>query len=669
MRTIDIARKLAELNQKEDAQKAYIITLNEVEGKNPDEELEAASYIFFSEGDHRIALTTFISLYNRGYFQTELMDLMTQAFYLPNKKSQEKRYERNCTVLKRYPYFFCKNKFPAFEELPIRFFPFSEEGFVPFYCSENRFGTYVNFNDAVIDRYFFRDLEKPILAADVYSQYQLEYLNDNVRKSEWIGRENHIYLHYTDWLIFCAYLQCLEYKELLQENKLVLLIENEIEQYPIDFKERFGIDYSKYPVRPVGIREVNRLIWHTQLSTHNGGDFFNEIFYGHPNLLAYESIYFSKIKEKIHEIKEVLKIKDGHFLDPELRKLEILRNPTEKDCLVAYFLMLNREHQSGLRDDARIAPALFFQPHFSNVEYDLEYDSKTKNTILKSDEYDKIQSSPIFHDFKYIKTVTPIRRITSSYGATVRFMVNAAAEGQAEGTKTQVPDELSSRLLNRSYLVDIQNRLYRDSILVRFEDGKLNPKATFTALAEFLDIPYTESMTYCSGTPGINPESMEGNVRGFDLTSVYRTYDNYVDDADRAILEYFTRDAYEKYGYDFHYYHRETVDETWLQNKISEISHLNQEIRESLISSIMMKENMTEKKGKDSPAQLLSEEDQLKLAQDIAEEMIQRHTERRLHITSVLLNGLRFVNKNGQPLHMMKLLQLDPALLEQPLYH
>jgi len=43
------------------------------------------------------------------------------------------------------------------------------------------------------------------------------------------------------------------------------------------FKERFGIDYSQYPLKPVGIREVNRIIWHTQLSSHNGGDFFNEV--------------------------------------------------------------------------------------------------------------------------------------------------------------------------------------------------------------------------------------------------------------------------------------------------------------------------------------------------------------------------------------------------------
>ena len=43
--------------------------------------------------------------------------------------------------------------------------------------------------------------------------------------------------------------------------------------------------------------------------------------------------------------------------------------------------------------------------------------------------------------------------------------------------------------------------------------------------------------------------------------------------------------------------------------------------------------------------------------------------EKRLQIAKQLLKGLYFVNKNGQPLHMMPKLELDPALLEQPLYH
>ena len=87
----------------------------------------------------------------------------------------------------------------------------------------------------VVSRNFFQNLDKPVLAADVYSQYELEYLRDNVRKSEWVGRENHVYLHYTDWGIFCAYLQVLNLRPLLEEEKLVFLIGDEISQYPIDF--------------------------------------------------------------------------------------------------------------------------------------------------------------------------------------------------------------------------------------------------------------------------------------------------------------------------------------------------------------------------------------------------------------------------------------------------
>ncbi len=43
--------------------------------------------------------------------------------------------------------------------------------------------------------------------------------------------------------------------------------------------------------------------------------------------------------------------------------------------------------------------------------------------------------------------------------------------------------------------------------------------------------------------------------------------------------------------------------------------------------------------------------------------------ENRIANAKILLEGLRFVNKNGQPLRFMKRLELDPALLEQPLYH
>lgn len=649
MDTIEIARRLAELGQTEEAQAAYSLVLQEAAERNPELELEAASYLFFSQGNYQVAYTAFVSLYNRGFYQTELMDLMTQAFYLPNAEDQKKRYVRNCAALAKYPYLF-REDFPDFEALPVQFFPFNDEGYIPFFKAEHRFGAYVNFNDPVIDRYFFRDLDKPVLARDVFSQYQLEYLNDNVRKSEWVGRENHIYLHYTDWTTFCAYLQCLELRPLLSEKKLVFLMEGEIEQYPIDFHTRFGIDYAQYPVRPIGIGEVTRMIWHTQLAAHNGGDFFNEIFYGHPNLLSYESIMFDNIQKAVAEAKANWRRVD--WLTPRLRRqLSRMKRPTDKDFLVALFL--DRQDISGSLDHgSRIAPALFFQPHFSNMIYDIRESELKGAPMLYSEQYEAIRTSPLFHGFRYIKTFTPMRRITTSYAASVRFMLDREAQG--EEVKV-VPDVLAERLVNRSFMVDQWDRLYRDSVLVRFEDGKLNPRATFTALAEFLDLPYTESMTYCSSRKGIDPESLKGNARGFDPATVYRTYDEFANDEERAFLEYFLRDAYEYYGYDFHYYQGEPVDEAWIEQKIRGFTCLDGYIEKSYQDVVQSKE-ISFKNG-ETPIDVT------------AVAPIPGYQSNRRRIADFLLRGLRFVNKQGQPLKMMKPLKLDPALLEQPLYH
>lgn len=660
MRTIEVARKLAELGQKEDAQQGYFLALQKrnTETLEPMEQLEAASYLFFSKWDHRLPFTIFVSLYNQGHFQDEIMNLMLQAFYLPNVQKLRKQYDRNCRALARYPYFF-RDSFPDFDELPILFFPFDDRGFVPFIQAENRFGEYVDVNDPVIDRYFFKDLANPILAKDVYSQYQLEYLNDNVRKSEWVGRENHIYLHYTDWNQFCGYLPCLDFVQLLKDKKLVFLMEEEISQYPIDFKARFGIDYSQYPVKPIGVREINRMIWHTQLSSHNGGDFFNEVFYDHPNLLVYESVMFDSLTEQIKQARKNWKAgKDIPLWMWET--LSHISNPTDKDFFVAIFL--NGDSASNnVQSNSRIVPVLFFQPHFSNVNCTISLNKTGDKAIISSNQYEKISDSPIFSQFKYIKTFTPMRRITTSYGATIRFMQKGIQEKMGEVVMT---DAFTERLLNRTFMMDKWDRLYRDSVLVRFEDGKLNPKATFTALAEFLDIPYTESMTYCSDSTGLNPESYQGNARGFDPVTVYRTYDDYADDADRCLLEYFLRDVYKTYGYDFHYYHGESVDMDWVKEKLEGFHHLDHWIVESVNSFV---EHNTEEDatikfegvsyGKEEGGQL------------VAEKQLDDYKKNRLKVTEILLKGLQFVNKQSQPLQFMKKLELDPALLEQPLYH
>jgi len=132
------------------------------------------------------------------------------------------------------------------------------------------------------------------------------------------------------------------------EEKAVFLIGEEIEQYPIDFKARFGIDYAQYTPRSVRLREITRLIWHSQLSTHNGGDFFNEVFDGHPNLVAVTSMMLEGIPEAMDLV-----------------------------------------HHAA---------------------------------VMHVPSYEQLLAALTVQGFKYIKTFTPMRHITTSYGASAKFM-------------------------------------------------------------------------------------------------------------------------------------------------------------------------------------------------------------------------------------------------------
>ena len=671
MEAIEIARKLAALDQTKDACTAYGLAVQQ--GADPIELMEAAVYILQNGGDYRVSYGCFVGLYNQGLFREDILPLMEAVFYEPNIKMLKSRYERNCKRLAKYPYLF-RRDFVPFEELPIRFFPYDDHnGYVPFYRTEERFGEFVNFSETVISRNFFKDLDKPVLAADVFSQYELEYLSDNVRRSEDIGRENHVYLHYTDWGVFCSYLQCLSLRKLLESRKLVFLIGDEIEQYPIDFKERFGIDYSQYPVKPIGIREVTKLIWHTQLSTHNGGDFFNEIFDAHPNLICMPSLMMYNVDEVVETVREALRdcgsvreavARASDWPGYLVEELYRMRDRTDKDIMVALFLT-EKMASSHMRADSRIAPALFFQPHFHNIVYSLRVDSANR-TVLEAKNYEEIHQSPIFRNFKYIKTFTPMRRFTTSHGASVKFMYQEAlnADDKEKGsTKTVVSDAVMERVLNRSFMIDPEDRLYKDGALVRLEDGKLNPKATLRALAAFLDLPYTESMEVCSegGTP-VPYLGGDGYAPGFNPESVYRTYDEYANDNERYFIEYFLRDAYEYYGYDFHYYDGAPVDEAKCRELIEGFTTIDHYMKETWVKVFREGEVTCEGERVDGELEQLVQEKFL-------DEYMQSYTRSRIANTKILLEGLRFVNRNGQPLRMMPRLKLDESLLERPLYH
>lgn len=675
MKAIEIAQRLAQLNETESALQAYKLAL--AEEADPTVKMEAAVYIlqFGKDDDYKISYTMFHDLYNQGIFKENILEIMEEAFYAPNMKLMKAHYKKNCALLEKYPYLFRKD-FLKFEDLPIKFYPFDDTSYTPYYPAEERFGAYIDFKDTVIKHYFFKDLEKPILATDVTSQYELEYLRDNVRRSEDVAKENHIYLHYTSWAEFCSYLPCLNMKPLLEEQKMVFLFEDEIGQYPIDFKERFNIDYSKFTLQPVRIREVKKMIWHTQLSSHNGGDFFNEIFDSHPNLLAMPSVMMDNTHNNIAEIMEALRIAGSlaeaqrslPSMEPELvQQLYTNRGRNEKDVLVALFLHQKSYYVHSLDTGSRIAPALFFQPHFYNIHYRLNVYESRNQTTLSSAVYDEVQKSPIFRNFKYIKTFTPMRRFTTSHGSTVKFMNIMAKFANENNTKgddavTVVTDAVMERVLNRSFMVDPDDRLYHDGVVVRLEDGKINPRATFAALAHFLDLPYTESMTYCSSEGKRDPNLGGDYATGFSLASVYRNVDEYMNGNEGRFIEYFLRDAYEYYGYDFLYYDGKPVDNEAVSSWVSGFDKMNQYIAETW--KIIFRQAKVSANGMPVEADI-EEKVQAEMLGNYMKD-VEKH---RIENAEVLLRGLNFINENGQPLRMMPKLEPDPALLEQPLYH
>lgn len=651
MNAIELARRMADLGETGEALRAYALALG---GElAPRERFEAALYTLQNEGDYKLAYTAFVSLCNAGQMREQSLSVLTQAFYEPNVKPLKNRYERNRRALEKYPYLF-RRDFPDFDALPLRFYPFDDNGgYVPLDVGERRFRDFMSTGDAVVRHHFFRDLEKPVLAHDVFSQYELAYLNDNVRESEWVGRENHIYLHYTDWGEFCSYLAVLDLRPLVESRKAVFLIGDELKRYPIDFKETFGVDYAQYPVRPVGVREVNKLIWHTQLTSHNGGDFFNEIFDAHPNLLSGSSVMFDDLTAEIAAVREALR-RSKHPADaraalaswnaPSLvDELYALRGLTDKDVLVALYLRDNAQN-AALDRAARIAPALFFQPHFGNLIYDASPDGHGGVTLCSA-QADALRDSGLFAGFHCVKTFSPIRRPTSSYGGTIRFSLSPEY-GQGD----VVEDQFLDRILNRSDLRDPDDSRFRDAVLVRLEDGKLNPRATFSALAAFLDLPYTESMTYGSVDGNRDPYGWgEAYQNGFFSRALDNNFEDYISDDERYLLELFLRDVYDRCGYDFQRYDGAAPDAARLDELLAGCVKLDGFMRESWRRTMA--------------ASFPPEE-----ADDAAEQVLARLRAKRRRTMHLLLSARRVLNRRGVPLVPITLLKPDEALLERPLY-
>jgi hypothetical protein len=205
------------------------------------------------------------------------------------KSKMEVNYAKNKKLLHNYPYLF--GKFPEFEYSQSRALNLDEE--IP---------------------YFFKDLSKPLFIRNLSHSVHMKFLFDNVRASEDVAMDNHIYLYYENESEFLQMLCQCDLKPMLKCQKFVFLLGKQNKDiYPIDFKKKYGIDYASMPFKPLRANELKRIVVYRN-HTSSGQDFLFQISAANKNILPIFApnpfAYLPRLKKEILEHRYISKSKN-----------------------------------------------------------------------------------------------------------------------------------------------------------------------------------------------------------------------------------------------------------------------------------------------------------------------------------------------------------------------
>lgn len=480
-------------------------------------------------------------------------------------------YEKNRRQLTRYRWWLYAQLLP-YEDLPVR----------PVEIRPNCYTIVGNENSVLVEqtatttRPFFRDLTKPIFIENEFNTYHFQYLNDNVRASEDFGGDNHIYLHYDSWKKFYFLLQIADITPYLKDEKYIFLIGGDINLYPIDFKKCYGIDYEEYIPKPWKIEDIKRLIVHTNPQGFCGHEFFSGVTDGHENLLTVRGFggfagfpyIYSKILKgmTVNEACEQLKrnvdpnvFAEFHYVFRKYRNKMTFCVPTFEQFFIeldklfpidyrpsyvewfkAFFLAYNNAYRGESMNRERIAPAIMLNTHPISVQ-------------LKSGDF-----FSLYKQFKYLRIVSIIRRQIMCVGSCQDLYGKLHLE--------QYLNYLHNALgcIGKSQSLDIKGNYYgtcfyldeSDEFLpcrgmIRFEDLKLESRATLEALCDFIDIPFSERFLHTTENGNSSAMNMfKGRmVRDFDPAPVYNPHELGISPFDYYRFELVGGDWYKDWGY------------------------------------------------------------------------------------------------------------------------
>jgi hypothetical protein len=380
------------------------------------------------------------------------------------ESKMEMNYFKNKNLLSNYPYLF--GEIPKFRFLQSKTLNMDEE--IP---------------------YFFKDLHKPIFIRNLSHPVHIKFLFDNVRASEDVVMDNHIYLYYENEQTFLEMLCQCDLKQLLKQQKFVFLAGKQNKDiYPIDFREKYGIDYASMKFKPLRANELKRIVIY-QGHESSGQDCLFQVSAANRNILSFFCPYpftlLPKLKNEILKFK--FDIKDLFYKDRPPIDYYSLSNP-EIFRFISMILYNNKDQRE------RISPTILFDPHAFSYS----------------------QFGEVYRAFQYRKSVklirNPIMRLAS-----ITKSKDLSSYLRSNGfRKTFWVEEAFVPLYNSFSVFGKSDKLN----CFKLESLKKNPMKAAKALCKYFQVPFDRDMLHPEKFPYIEviPSVTGKKVMGFEPT-------------------------------------------------------------------------------------------------------------------------------------------------------
>lgn len=529
------------------------------------------------DGEFKNGFIELSAAYDNGEKDSSVLQELRRGFWEPNLTEMKTNYQKNSEFLLTYPYIFTK-KFVPPEENRYLLFPLSEELFYCFDLQGQKFMPLETGSD-YDTKYFFKNLDDPILVESEYNLYNLRFLQDNVRDSRYFGRDNHIYLHYEDIQTFSLLLYYSDISALCNEWKFVFLIGAESDLYPLDFRSQFNAEFNLWRERPLSVDEIKRVCVFYFTSTHCGNALIDSLMDSHPNLLtikefglsSFPSFYDNCLKtqsvdsfianllentadkkylpfftffNKIYPSSDAALPDAQEFLAQLKLLLKDISQPTKLQWFVAFCLA--NALSLGRNMHSRIVPAVFHALHSVwNNQPEIELGNMLE----------------IYHEFPYVKVFSAVRRPDSRIAGEIKYEMKCRELYHLENC-----DSFSYLFIHcgawknidwrRVYFDEHAHFSYHQMAVIRFEDVKRAPKETLSRLCSFLNIPWSDMLLRCTHNGAQTIYSDAGTlISDFDPAPLAPEYYRaYLNDFDRYRLELLYAQEYEMWNYTPQFY-------------------------------------------------------------------------------------------------------------------